>query len=162
MTPLPQRPQFYAYEPLGNIWLEIPKINLHAPIIGIPLNETIGWDLTWLSSQVGWLEGTAFPTWKGNSALTAHVYLANGQPGPFFNLHTLYWGDQIIVHLGNQRYIYEVREVRRVWPDDLSILRHEKFPWLTLITCQGYDPETNNYQYRLAVRAVQIKIEPEP
>ncbi|MCX8025885.1 MAG: sortase, partial [Thermanaerothrix sp.] len=162
LTPLPQQHPFYSYQPLNNLWLEIPKLNLRTPITGVPLNNINGWDLTWLSSQVGWLEGTAFPTWKGNSALTAHVYLANGQPGPFFNLNTLRWGDQIIVHLGSQRYIYEVREMRRVKPDDLSILRHEKHPWLTLITCQEYDAKTDSYQYRFAVRAVQIKIEPEP
>jgi hypothetical protein len=38
------------------------------------------------------------------------------------------------------------------------LTKHEELPWLTLITCRGYDPTTNTYRYRYVVRAVQIKI----
>ncbi len=158
VTILPPRPLDRQFTALGSLRLEIPKLGLNVPIVGVPL-RTSGWDLTWLSNQAGWLEGTAFPTWKGNSALTAHVYLANGLPGPFFNLHTLFWGDRIIIHLGRQQYLYEVRQVRRVWPDDLSVLRHEEYPWLTLITCRDYNEHTESYRYRIVVRAVQVKIQ---
>jgi len=158
-TVLPSPPFEWPYAALGNLRLEIPKLGVNIPVVGVPLQSPAGWDLTWLSNQAGWLEGTAFPTWKGNSALTAHVYLANGLPGPFFNLHLLAWGDRIIIHLGKQRYLYEVREVRRVWPNDLSVLRHEEYPWLTLITCRTYDEKTETYRYRVVVRAVQVRIE---
>ncbi len=158
-TIVPPQPAGQEYVALGNLWLEIPKLGLKVPIVGVPLGSSGGWDLTWLSGQVGWLEGTAFPTWRGNSALTAHVYLANGLPGPFFQLDTLFWGDTIIVHFGGQRYIYAVRQVRKVWPEDLSVLRHEEYPWLTLITCREYDEKSGTYRYRVVVRAVQIKVE---
>ncbi len=158
-TVLPSPPFEWPYATLGNLRLEIPKLGVNIPIVGVPLQSPTGWDLTWLSNQAGWLEGTAFPTWKGNSALTAHVYLANGLPGPFFNLHLLAWGDRIIIHFGKQRYLYEVRQVRRVWPNDLSVLRHEEYPWLTLITCRTYDEKTETYRYRIVVRAVQVRVE---
>ncbi|WP_299029038.1 sortase, partial [uncultured Thermanaerothrix sp.] len=157
---VPSQPADRQYNALGDLWLEIPKLGVKMPIVGVPLSQPSGWDLTWLSTQVGWLEGTAFPTWKGNSALTAHVYLSNGLPGPFFNLHTLMWGDTVIIHFGKQRYIYEVRQVQRIRPEDLSVLRHEEHPWLTLLTCQGYQEAQNKYQWRIAVRAVLIKIIP--
>ncbi len=64
--------------------------------MGIPLQNGT-WDLTWLSRQAGWLEGTAYPTLDGNSVLTAHVYLPNGQPGPFIDLGKLSWGQEIAV-----------------------------------------------------------------
>lgn len=108
------------------------------------------------------LEGTAFPSWNGNSVLTSHVYLANGLPGPFVNLSRLRWGDQIIVHAYGSQYIYEVRSSRIVGPDDLSVLRHEELPWLTLVTCRQYDEASGAYRYRVVVRAVLLRVTPEP
>ncbi len=157
VTQLPSQPADRAYQNLGDFWLEIPKLNLTMPIVGIPAQGQT-WDLTWLWNQAGWLEGTAYPTHAGNSALTGHVYLPNGQPGPFLNLGNLRWGDQIIVHLGGQKYIYEVRQVQQVSPYSLSPLRHEELSWLTLITCREYDARTNTYRSRTVVRAVLVKI----
>ncbi|MCS7247370.1 MAG: sortase [Anaerolineales bacterium] len=158
ITPIPVQPKDKTYASLGDLWLEIPKLGVQAKVMGIPAKDQ-GWDLTWLWDQVGWLEGTAFPTHRGNSALTAHVYLPSGLPGPFLRLGELRYGDQITVHLGNQRYIYEVREVDRVLPKALSALRHEEYPWLTLITCSQYDERSKQYRYRIIVRAVLVRIE---
>ncbi|MFZ5885657.1 MAG: sortase [Chloroflexota bacterium] len=160
VTDIPPQPAEKTYTNLGDFWLEIPKLGVKMPIVGIPAQGE-EWDLTWLWNQAGWLEGTAYPTHAGNSALTAHVSLPNGQPGPFQRLGDLRYGDQIIVHLSGQKYIYEVREVRQVSPYSLSPLRHEQYPWLTLITCREYDEKTQSYRYRIVVRAVQIKIENE-
>ncbi|MBI4762444.1 MAG: sortase [Chloroflexota bacterium] len=157
VTDIPPQPADKAYTALGDFWLEIPKLGVKMPIVGIPAKGE-EWDLTWLWNQAGWLEGTAYPTHAGNSALTAHVSLPNGQPGPFVNLGNLRYGDQIIVHLGGQRYIYEVRQVRQVSPYSLSPLQHEEYSWLTLITCREYDAASRQYRYRLAVRAVLVKI----
>jgi LPXTG-site transpeptidase (sortase) family protein len=129
-------------------------------IVGVPSTAN-GWELTWLGDRAGYLDGTAYPTWSGNTGITGHVYLPNGKPGPFVNLHTMVWGQQVIVHLDGQKYIYEVRSVRRVWPDDITVLGHAELPTLTLITCQGYNEAASDYRYRIAVRAVLIKIEPE-
>jgi LPXTG-site transpeptidase (sortase) family protein len=157
VTPLPAQPAEKAYQALGDLWLEIPKLGVKMPIVGIPAKGE-EWDLTWLWDQAGWLEGTAYPTHAGNSAITAHVYLPNGQPGLFYKLDALRFGDAVIVHLSGQRYVFEVRQVQRVSPNTLSALRHEELPWLTLITCREYDPKTNSYRSRLIVRAVLVKI----
>ncbi|HVP13737.1 MAG TPA: sortase [Phycisphaerae bacterium] len=158
LTVLPQQPSDSRYLAMGDLWLEIPALGVRVPIIGVPSGSN-GWDLTWLWDQAGYLEGTAYPTWTGNSVLTAHVYLSDGSPGPFVNLKTLYWGQQVIVHLGRQKYIYQVQDVRRVWPDDNTVLAHQADPTLTLITCQDYDPVRQTYRYRIAVRAVLVKTE---
>ena len=157
---MPQRPVSTQYESLGNLWLEIPALGVKVQIVGVPSNST-SWDLTWLGDQAGYLDGTAYPTWSGNTGITGHVYLSNGKPGPFVNIHTLYWGQQVIVHMDGQKYIYEVQDVRRVWPNDLSVLRHADVPTLTLITCQGYDEAENEYRYRIAVRAVLVSVQPD-
>ena len=159
ITELPPQPSDAAYQALGDLWLEIPRLGVKISIAGIPMGADGNWDLTWLSDQAGYLDGTAYPTHAGNSVLTGHVYLADGTPGPFINLHTLQYGDQVIVHLGGQRYIFEVRDDKVTSPNDSSVFQHESYPWLTLVTCKDYDATTNSYTHRVAVGAVLIKIE---
>ncbi len=155
---LPEQPLNKAYPDLGDLWLEIPKLELNIPIVGVPLIDN-KWDVSWLGDQAGWLNGTAFPTRGGNSILAAHVYDSSGNPGPFVKLSTLGWGDQIFIHAFNQKYEYSVQELMLVGPGAISsVIRHEEFPWLTLITCQGYDEASGSYQSRVVVRAVQVAI----
>ena len=158
-TVLPVQPFNYQYSDFSNLSLEIPSLGVQLPVVGIPSDGRGSWDISWLFGQAGWLEGTAFPTWVGNTAITAHVYDANGQPGPFVNLENLHWGDLIILHAWGQDYIYEVREVDHwVDPADLSVLDDQPYAYLTLITCKGYQESTDQYQWRVAVRAVQTRV----
>jgi LPXTG-site transpeptidase (sortase) family protein len=126
-------------------------------IVGVPLAKG-AWDLTWLWNQVGWLQGTAYPTWSGNSVITGHVYLPNGLPGPFSNIEKLRWGDTINVEAYGKLYTYEVRSNTLLPSTDMSPFKHETKPWLTLVTCKGFNEATNSYRYRVAVRAVLISI----
>jgi len=160
VTPLPEQPVEQSYADLGDFWLEVPSLGVKTPIVGVPTMAG-AWNVDWLWEQAGWLQGTAFPTWQGNSVLTGHVYLPNGRPGPFVNLPRLRWGDEIIVHAFGQRHVYEVRMNRVDMPNDLSALWHEDQAWLTLITCRGYDETSNVYKYRIVTRAVLMKIEAE-
>ena len=161
LTNIPSQPSSQAYADLGNLWLEIPRLKVKMPIVGIPLNKDGSWDLTWLGDQAGYLNGTAYPTLAGNSVLTAHVYMSNGQPGPFVSLATLQWGDQVIVHFDGQKYIYQVTENKVVLPQDISAIKHETLPWLTLLTCKDYNASTNTYAHRVLVGAVLVKVEPD-
>lgn len=154
------KPQSVNYSRLGDIWLEIPRLNLQIPIVGIPQNSRGEWDITWLTTQAGWLNGTSFPGAAGNSVLTSHVYNADGTNGPFVNLKTLIWGDKIILHSMGNSFVYEVRKANLVSPYAVpSVMKHESQPWLTLITCQGYNEQTNLYDYRNVVKAILIKID---
>jgi LPXTG-site transpeptidase (sortase) family protein len=153
------QPADKAYGSYGDLWLEIPRLAVKMAIVGVPPTQS-GWDVTWLSNQAGWLQGTAFPTWAGNSVLTGHVYDANGQAGPFVKLGSLQYGDRIIVHAWGQQYIYEVRSTGTVSPYSVSsVIKHETLPWVTLITCKEYDQKTQSYRYRTVVKAVQVTIQ---
>jgi len=160
ITALPSQPSDLAYADLGKVWLEIPSLGVKTSIVGVPRSAG-AWNVDWLGKQAGWLQGTAFPSWQGNSVVTGHVYLSNGLPGPFVNLSGLRWGDQIIVHAFGRRYVYEVQTNRYHSPDDLSALRHEDQAWLTLITCRGYEESSDSYKYRIVTRAVLTKVEAE-
>ena len=158
---IPAQPESKRYSDLGDLWIEIPGLGLKLPIVGVPITED-GWDVTWLGRQAGWLNGTAFPTWEGNSVLTAHVTLASGRAGPFRTLKNLRWDDSIVIHYAGQRYVYSVRRTASVSPTDPLITRHEERAWLTLVTCQDYDGGAGEYLKRTIVRAVLMAIEPEP
>ncbi len=162
VTLLPTQPEAQTYDNGLGLWLEIPRLGLKAPIVGVP---QVGgqWDLTWLGDSVGWLEGTAFPTWEGNAVLTAHVTNADGLPGPFASLSRLRYDDVIIVHLAGQRYEFRVREVRLARSSDAQyVLKHlEGYPYLTLVTCRGYDSAKDTYHWRWVVRAVLVAVSDE-
>ncbi len=160
-TVLPIQPADKAYTDQG-MWLEIPALGVKRSIVGVP-QATEGWNVNWLGNDIGYLQGTAFPTWRGNSVLTGHAYNAEGKAGPFAGLEELWSGQQIIIHAWGQRYIYEVRSTSKwIKPTDTSaISKHEEYPWLTLITCRNYDQKSNAYRYRTVVRAVLIKVEDE-
>lgn len=158
-TIVPEQPKEKVYS-TTNVWLEIPSLGLSMPIEGVPLVDG-DWDVSWLVQQAGWLQGTAFPSWQGNSVLTSHVTLADGTKGPFAQLGKLAWGDQIIVHAYGTKFIYEVRQNRTVSPYNPTIFQHEEDAWLTLITCKNYNETTESYTSRVLVRAVLISAEEE-
>ena len=145
-----------AYQAEGDLRLDIPKLDVSLPVVGIP-RAGAGWDITWLTSQAGYLQGTAFPSFEGNSVLTSHVYLADGRPGPFVKLNSLKWGDRLRLKAYGSTYVYEVRQVQVVEPDDRSVMGHREGSWLTLLTCQEYDRVAHTYLKRLAVSAVLVQ-----
>lgn len=158
LSPLPAQPAGLAYVAYDGLWLSVPALKLQAPIVGVPKDGT-SWDVAWLGQQIGYLNGTAFPTWSGNSVLTAHVALASGLPGPFAGLKELRFGDQVIIEAWGLRYVYEVRDSELTYPASADLFRHEERSWLTLITCHGFDEREQGYRWRLAVRAVLLSVE---
>ena len=157
-TLLSAQPAAQSYADLGDLWLEIPRLGVQMPIVGVPQSNG-QWDVSWLGNDAGWLNGTAFPTYSGNSVLAGHVYNADGTPGPFVHLNGLWWGDQVIVHAWGAQYIYEVRTVMQVSPfATSSVITHKYLPWVTLVTCRGYDEASNSYEYRVAVGAVLVEV----
>jgi LPXTG-site transpeptidase (sortase) family protein len=150
--------QTTSYAALGDLWLEIPSLGVNAAIVGVPQSSGT-WDTSWLGKDAGWLNGSAFPTLAGNSVLTGHVYDAFGKPGPFAGINRLWYGSQIIVHAWGGEYIYEVRSVMQVDPtNSTAMMKHQDLPWLTLVTCRGYNADSDSYKYRILVRAVLVDV----
>ena len=146
-------PQRYSQTQL---MLEIPSLGVQAPIVGVPLGET-RWDIAWLGQSVGWLQGSAFPTRPGNTVLTGHVWNADNTPGVFYHLRDLRFDDLLYLHAGGTTYVYAVRENRIISPTQTNaVFQHFEKDWLTLVTCEGYQPQEKTYRYRRMVRAVLV------
>lgn len=154
-TQLPEQAVAYVDTDLR---LSIPSQGVDARIVGVPAADG-DWDVSWLGRQAGHLQGTAWPTWVGNSVVTGHVWNTDNTPGIFAGLRSLKYGEQIEIHTDGRTYIYEVRSTRLVSPRNLSVLnREDGYAWLTLITCEGYNPFTGDYLLRRAVSAVLVDV----
>ena len=128
-------------------------------VAGVQIKDG-GWDLSWLQDQVGWLNGTAYPTWKGNSVLTAHVINADGKAGVFSKLKYLGIGEYIFLYNAGYRYTYKVVSNQYVDRGDITVFQHEDQAYLTLITCDTYDEKSDSYLRRVAVRAKLVDARP--
>jgi LPXTG-site transpeptidase (sortase) family protein len=149
-----------GYHATGGATLEIPALKLTMPIVGVPFKNNT-WDVNWLLNQAGWLEGSAFPGFDGNSVLTSHVTLPYGQAGPFAELHKLKAGDKIFVRAFGYLYVYEIKSVSKASASDPSILQHEDDAWLTLVTCADYNEIVETYLKRLIVKARLVQTQPD-
>ena len=157
-TILPAQPEGLAYSNSGLI-LSIPSLGVQTAIVGVP-HSGQSWDVSWLGSRVGYLYGSTYPTWQGNTVLTGHVWDADNTPGIFANLKSLRYGDLLQIFADGQIYTYEVRENRLVESGNVKkVMKHEELSWVTLLTCESYNADTSSYVYRRLVRAVLVSVE---
>ena len=158
MTELAEQTAEKSYQKMTGIWLDIPSMGVQAPLVGVP---TVNgeWDVTWLGNQAGYLIGTAFPTWAGNTVITGHVWNPDNQPGIFVELKTLRYGDQIHIHSWGEIYTYQVQTNRLISPHvPKSVLDHKEGDWVTLFTCEEYGQAWGDYGYRRMVQSVLVSI----
>jgi len=126
------------------------------PIVGVPQTAD-GWDVTWLEGEAGWLAGSAWPTWNGNTVITGHVWDAFNRPGPFIDVKSLKYGDRFTITSNGSVYTYEVRSNDLIQAKDVSkMMKHEVYDWVTLVTCEDYNPKLDKYTFRRMVRAVLV------
>ncbi len=157
ITSLPTQPVTKDYSETAMV-LEIPSINTSMPIVGVPLTEN-NWDVTWLGNSAGYLAGSSFPTWAGNTVLTGHAWDANNNSGPFANLKDLKYGDLFFIHAFGQTYTYQVRSQSLLLPNQTEkVFQHEEIDWVTLLTCELYNPLSGEYIFRRMVRAVLVNV----
>jgi LPXTG-site transpeptidase (sortase) family protein len=143
-----------------------PTANLAAPTAGI--NATIvdvyldgqSWDVSQLGNNIGHLQGTGWFGKAGNIGLAGHVEMADGRSGIFRNIEKMAKGDPISLTLGSLQQNYKVTDVKRVKPDDLSILAPSTVDTITLITCDmgAYNFIQNNYGDRIVVVAERVQV----
>jgi LPXTG-site transpeptidase (sortase) family protein len=161
VTTLPAQPANKAYKPLNEMRIEIPTLGINFPIVGAAVSKN-SWDLTWLKDSVAYLEGSAYPTWSGNTVLTAHVTDAYNNLGPFSDIKGMQEGQKVYIHFNKQVFVYQVQANSKILPSNISsVFKHEEDSWITLVTCEDFDAKTESYKYRRMVRAVLISVIPE-
>jgi LPXTG-site transpeptidase (sortase) family protein len=140
-----------------SIQIEIPELSLHTQVVGVQ-RQGNQWDVNWLTTTVGHLAGTAFPSHIGNTVIAGHVNLPDGSQGPFAAIDQLQWGDEIILQLEGNQLVYEVRSIYTTTPNDLEVLeKSDGYDWVTLITCTNFQEHSNSYSQRVIVEAVRTR-----
>ena len=126
---------------LGNWYIEIPAINLKAPIAE-------GTDTSTLNTKVGHFEETELI--NGNVGLAAHN---RGYEYNFFeNLKKIRKDDEIIYYYQNEKKIYAVDKIEIIENTDWSYLEKTEENKITLITCIENEP-----LYRRCVQVTEIE-----
>lgn len=157
VTVLPEQTAAKLYQ-ASELKLTIPKLGLSMKIEGVPQVDG-AWDVSWLGTEAGYLMGTSYPTHAGNSVITAHVWDAYNNPGPFANLKTLVYGDQIEISAYGKTYVYEVRDSKQVLETNVEKVTESKDgTWVTLMTCEDYSEALDDYRYRRVVEATLIEV----
>lgn len=135
----------------------IPKIGASAPVFANIDSQKPAEFLPILKKGVAHAKGTQLPGQEGNVYLFAHstdsFYNVGNYNAVFYLLGKLSKGDEIDIYYQNQRYIYDVQEVKVVGKEVTKYLgNYTSGNTLTLQTC--YPPGTS--LKRLIVTATQV------
>jgi len=127
-------------------YVEIPKINVYAPIYHGTSDET-------LTKGIGHLPNTSLPVGgKGtHCVISGHSGLLAADM--FTHLNKLKINDVFYLHVLNKTLAYQVDSISVVEPEDISKLTiDENGDYVTLVTCTPYGVNT----HRLLVRGTRI------
>ena len=128
-------------------YIDIPKINVQLPIYH-GTSESV------LQSSIGHIENTSLPVGgtKTHSVLSGHRGLPSAKL--FSDLDLMADGDIFTISILNETFTYEVDQIRKVLPDDTSLLEVEPGKdYCTLVTCTPYRINS----HRMLVRGHRIK-----
>jgi LPXTG-site transpeptidase (sortase) family protein len=132
--------------------LNIPKLNIHAPVIYGSANDDTSFQKS-LEHGVVHYSGTALPGEVGNVVIFGHSSNDWWEPGDykfvFVLLDKLAVGDKIGIDYQSKRHYYVVTDMKVVEPNQTGVMAPTAVPTLTLITCTP--PGTS--LKRLVVRA---------
>jgi len=142
----------------------IPRINQNIPVVRVSSESLIKKDWAALESEmqealrngVVHYPGTSLPGQTGNVVVTGHSSYFPWDPGRFKDvfalLHDVVIGDKIVIYYKQDKYLYEVKDIKIVLPEEIEVLKQTPQDKLTLITCT---PIGTNLK-RLIVTAVPI------
>lgn len=108
-------------------------------------------------SPASWFTGSPTPGEAGPSVLLGHVDDSAGDPGVFADLPQMDPGDSIeVTREDGSEITFEVTKAEQYGKDDfptLQVYGNTEGPELRLITCDGYNPDTGDYEDNYVVYA---------
>lgn len=132
----------------GNSSVSLPEINnnyLNLPVIGV--KAPVSWGIknspnevaAGLSKGLIQIQGTAFPGEVGNVFITGHSSNYPWAKGSYNNvfaiLNKVVVGDMVQIKYKEIDYLYKVKTIKVVEPDNISVLESKNESVLTLMTC---------------------------
>src|SRR5215470_16782357 len=120
--------------------LEIPRIGLTAPIVGVGTTAVGDLDAPAGPHEVGWFVGGPRPSEPGNALLTGHLDFHTGELGVFWRLKELAPGDDILVDTERGTLRFQVENSWLYERDSApveQILGFQIGRVITILTCEG-------------------------
>jgi len=141
--------------------ITIPSIDVETSIVTLHIRSFPGGEVTWdtstITSEVGFLEGTAWFGQGGNIVLGGHSELAGRVPSVFYELDDVAVGDEIVISEGGRTWRYRVIDSYEVDFRDLSILYPTSSERLTIMTCDTDSLTTGGrYNRRVVIIAERV------
>ena len=139
----------HVWAPATATRVRVPSIGLDAEVRAVGYTFAQGrlqYDTP--RHEAGHYVGSAAPGEAGNAVIAGHVSTRGGS-AVFEHLPDVDVGDVVEVERGEERYRYEVTELRVVSPEQVEVMARTGDATLTLITCF---PD-RNYEDRLVVIA---------
>lgn len=139
--------------------VEIPVIGVRSPLIklGLRPNRSLEVPPDGPGAPAGWYSGSPSPGQTGPAVLLGHVNATGGGPGVFADLRALKNGTEIKVTRedgSTARFaVYRAAAYRKNSFPTLEVYGNTKASELRLITCDGYDPATGEFDDNYVVYA---------
>lgn len=142
--------------------LLIPLLDVNEKIVAVPLAEG-AWDVSRLGVNIGWLPTTGErPGDELAMVFIGHVTVSPVERGPLADLWTLPPLAEIIYRSEGTDYIYAIKDIVEVNPDEVYKLYVKKSDHILLVTCTAWNFVTETYDKRLLADAVLVKQQPAP
>jgi len=115
---------------------EIPtKITISEIYVELPVRKAEIIDGYWevFENSAGWGSGSGVPGEVGNQVIFAHA-----RDGLFLPLLYVEKGMEITVSTETETYVYEIMEIKEVYPNQIEVIQPTNTEILTLYTCSGF------------------------
>lgn len=150
----------YAVAPTLPRYIDIPKLSVHARVVGLSVTAENQLQSPANVYDAGWYTSSAQPGQPGATLLDGHISSWSTH-GVFYGLNTLKRGDSLILTRGDGRtFRYQVvktqlQDAKHVDMSSLLVSANTAKPGLNLISCAGeVIPGTSEFNKRIVVYAV--------
>ena len=139
--------------------LSVPAAGISSPLLQLGLREngTLEVPPEPPGSPAGWYTESPTPGEQGPAVMLGHVNATGGGPGVFADLRALQPGDRLsVAREDGATAVFAVDRGEQYGKDDfptLEVYGNTEGAELRLITCDGYDPETGEFEDNYVVYA---------
>ncbi|MEX5257421.1 class F sortase [Kocuria arenosa] len=158
--PSPQPPVLDASTPVS---LTIPAIGAESELLHLGLRENGSLEVPpeGPGAPASWYTASPTPGERGPAVLLGHVNATGGGPGIFADLRTLEPGDTVeVARADGSTAVFAVERGEQYGKDDfptLEVYGNTEGSELRLITCDGYDPATGEFDDNYVVYASLVR-----
>ncbi len=135
------------------VTLSIERIGINTEVIKAGLQEDDEGNVIWetVPDVAAYYTPTSLVGARGNAVIAGHVVTLY-EGNVFANLYQVDFGDKIQVATAEGTFVYEVRDIKLVLPEDVHVMAPTRDATLTLITCGGeFDRWAQTFEKRLVV-----------